>query len=740
MPDPAIANLTAALRAAAQASRQRRALVLAGPAAWCLDAARLALADPSTRGLTAWLTARPIPEPHLPLRAGGQLLGGESDTLVYDAHGGLDPDSLGAALGALRGGGLLILLTPDLDTWANLPDPLAIPSPPPPRGRPDWAARLVRRLVRVLAEAPGVTLVRPDRPLPAPAQVQSQPRDPDAPDADPRTPDQSRAIAAILKTARGRARRPLVLTSDRGRGKSSALGLAAADLLAEGGARILVTAPRHAAVGPVFAHAARRLHDLGVQPQVGPGSLDLGAAWLHFQPPDALAQAGPTADLLLVDEAAGIPAPLLEALLRRYPRLVFASTVHGYEGTGRGFEVRFRKTLDRLTPDWRALTLTTPIRWAADDPIEALASRALLLDAAPAADADLALASPSTSVWACLDRDALAEDEPRLRELFGLLVLAHYQTSPADLGHLLDAPGIRVYALHHQGHIVATALGALEGGLPPNLAAAVFAGRRRPRGHLLPQTLCAHAGIEEAPALTYLRLVRIAVHPAVQGRGLGRALLAGVRAHAADLGLDLIGASFGASTDLIGFWRRCGLPPVHIGTSRNAASGAHAAVVLAGISPAGTDLADLARRRLSAALPTLLAGPLRDLEPSLALALLNDPGGAVPPAPIDAHAWRALAAFGHANRPYEAVIAPLAQLAAAGLCRGVLTPDGGEAQALIAAVLQHRPLTEVAALTGETGRGGVIARLRAATRTLLSALAPADLAGYLRDLSEGASD
>jgi tRNA(Met) cytidine acetyltransferase len=213
-----------------------------------------------------------------------------------------------------------------------------------------------------------------------------------------------------------------------------------------------------------------------------------------------------------------------------------------------------------------------------------------------------------------------------------------------------------------------------------------------------------------------------------------------VRAHAAELGLDLIGASFGASIDLIGFWHRCGLPPVHIGTSRNAASGAHAAVVLAGISPRGLDLAEVARRRLSAALPTLLAGPLRDLEPGLALALLDHPDGAVLPLPMDAHAWRALAAFGHANRPYEAVIAPLAQLAATGLARGVLTPDGGEAQALVAAVLQHRPLTEVATLTGETGRAGVITRLRAATRTLLSALAPAHLAGYLRDLSEGASD
>jgi len=61
-----------------------------------------------------------------------------------------------------------------------------------------------------------------------------------------------------------------------------------------------------------------------------------------------------------------------------------------------------------------------------------------LLDAAPAPDPILTAASPASSTFACVDRDALAGDEPRLRELFGLLVLAHYQTRPADLRHLLD--------------------------------------------------------------------------------------------------------------------------------------------------------------------------------------------------------------------------------------------------------------------------------------------------------------
>jgi tRNA(Met) cytidine acetyltransferase len=724
----AISDLAQALRAQAGVARQRRALVLSGSPAWTLQTA-LTVLGAASPGEALWLTNRNLPERHLPVTAGGRLLGVELDTLIYDAHSGLDPDGLGAALGALRGGGLLVLLAPDLDAWPAMPDPLAggraclaATAAGPPR-RP---SRMTLRLARVLTRAAGVALIREGQPPPGPPPV--PPARPDSPalGGDLTTPDQRRAIAAIVETARGRARRPLVLTSDRGRGKSSALGLAAAKLLAAGETHILVTAPRHAAVAPVFAHAGRTLP----QAQAAPGSLRLGGAVLRFLPPDYLAREHPAADLVLVDEAAGIPAPLLEVLLHRYPRVIFSTTVHGYEGTGRGFEVRFRRTLDRLTPGWRELTMTAPIRWADGDPVESLASRALLLDATPTADTLLADAAPATCRFARLDRDALAMDEPRLRELFGLLVLAHYQTRPADLRHLLDGPDLRLYALMHRGHVAATALAAVEGRLDHDLGVAVFAGRRRPHGHLLPQTLSAHAGIGEATGLGFLRLVRIAVHPAAQGRGLGRALLEGTSADARTLGLDLLGASFGATEDLLRFWRRCGLPPAHIGTSRNAASGAHAAVVLAGISRAGEALADIARRRLAERLPGILAGPLRALEPGIALGLLTTAGAVAPT--LDPRAWRELAAFAHAARPYESVIVPLGWLAAAGLSLEPLPLTEEQGQTLVAAALQHRDLGAVARLTGASGRAEVIANLRAATQCLLEQMAPPDLADYVR--------
>jgi tRNA(Met) cytidine acetyltransferase len=270
---------------------------------------------------------------------------------------------------------------------------------------------------------------------------------------------------------------------------------------------------------------------------------------------------------------------------------------------------------------------------------------------------------------------------------------------------------------------VATAVVAIEGRLDPELSRAVFEGRRRPRGHLLPQTLCAHAGLAEAPSLGYARIVRIAVHPAVRRRGLARRLLEAITSDAEALGLDLIGASFGADPGLLRFWTRCGLAPAHLGTSRNAASGMHAAIVLRPLTPAGRVLLELARDRLGERLPTLLAGPLRTLEPVIAAAML---AGTATQVRISADEIRELAAFAEAQRPFEASLPLLVRLASAhlgeALTRDVLSET--ELELVIARVLQHRGWGEPASgLTPSEGRAPDITRLRQTTGRLLALLA-----------------
>jgi len=398
-------------------------------------------------------------------------------------------------------------------------------------------------------------------------------------------------------------------------------------------------------------------------------------------------------------------------LLRLYGRIAFATTVHGYEGTGRGFEIRFRRHLERIAPGWREVRLEYPIRYAPDDPLEAFAARGLLLDAEPAPFSEVAEAWPDTCRFERLDRGTLARDDLVLSQVFGLLVLAHYQTRPMDLRHLLDGPNMEVFVLGHEGRIVATALVAMEGGLDTNLAQEIFAGRRRPRGHLLPQTLCAHAGLFEATRLRFARIVRIAVHPAAQGRGLGRSLINGILRDDWTADADLVGASFGATLDLLDFWRHCNFTPVHIGTARNAATGAHAAVVLRSRTTDGARLKDAAEKRLGERLNVLLAGPLRDIEPGIAASLL----AAVPAADHEPNAdERAeIESFAFGLRPYESALPPLTRLLASRLGKvqagGML--EDRERDALIGTILQHRDWSTVAEMTGVTGRAAVVSLL-----------------------------
>jgi len=65
-------------------------------------------------------------------------------------------------------------------------------------------------------------------------------------------------------------------------------------------------------------------------------------------------------DLVLIDEAASIPLPLLESFIKQHSRMIFATTEHGYEGSGRGFALRFKKILNEFCPQWKSARLETP--------------------------------------------------------------------------------------------------------------------------------------------------------------------------------------------------------------------------------------------------------------------------------------------------------------------------------------------------------------------------------------------
>lgn len=647
----------------------------------------------------------PGPDPVVP--------GGETDVLVVDGFGGFDPDAFGRAVGTVRGGGILVFLTPPLERWSTHADPqmrrLQVALYP----APDSGGRYVARLARVLAGSRDLTLVRqgdavPDL-VPSPrAGAHARTR------AQAANAEQARAIEAVVHVVTGHRRRPLVLTSDRGRGKSAAFGLAAAELLKMRCTRILVTAPHRASVETLFAHALCALPGATAVR----GSLVWQSRELSFIPPDLLLAELPDADLLLVDEAAAIPSAMLHGLLARYSRIAFATTVHGYEGTGRGFAVRFNEVLARETPGWVALGLHTPVRWPAHDPVERLAFRLLLLDAVPADDERVADTLSGQCRSERLDRDALAADEGLLAQLFGLLVLAHYRTRPFDLRHLLDGPNVEIHAMRRDDAVVATACTAREGGFGRDVLEPILLGESRPHGHLLPEALSAHLGLADAPTLRCARVLRIAVHPAARRRGVGTALLRALVEQARADGIDYLGASFGATPELLRFWSNCEFVPVRLSVKQGTASGEHSVLMLRGLTAQGMELIQSARERFARQFPAQLNDVFAEVEPALVLAVLRlsvrDERGA-----LNAADWRDLYAFAHGRRQYESCIAPLRELVLAKFAGGDPGLEPAEAAVMVARVLQGHNWARTARRAGLSGRTEVLELMRRVARRWL---------------------
>lgn len=679
---------SSALRRALAHSGERRLIWLEGEEADCI-----ARAEPLLGELIFWLGEGPAQHGPLPAAKALQRLGQECDTLVFNAFSGFHPDAFGALAGTLRAGGLLLLLTPPRGEWPAYPDPdrLRLVAQPEDAGRAGHG--FIARLTRLLAGG--------DPALSSTLSEEGAPWQPLGP-ARPLSADQANALPAIHKVLHGHRRRPLVLSADRGRGKSALLGLAAADLLRQDPTlQIVVTAPSQSTVNTLFAHAAKALT---ATPEL--------LAGLSYVSPDRLVQGALQPDLLLVDEAAAIPTPLLEAMLARHSRIVFATTEHGYEGTGRGFHLRFKRVLDRQTPDWQELHLSEPIRWSQHDPLEPLVFRLLGLDA------DVLSPSPPVSPrWRQIGQDALAEDEALLNQLFGLLVLAHYQTSPSDLRSLLESPDLDIHLLEQEQSLLGVALVAREGKIASALAQDIWAGRRRPRGHLLPQSLLAHAGFMTAGERSYARVMRIAIHPSLHRHGLGSLLLTELEAYYRAQGLDYLGSAFSASADLLPFWRKAGLTALRIGLQRDAASGSHAALLLKALkTELGSEL-DQWRQRFVRQLPTLLAGELKGLDTELVWQCLRGDGGA-DAAELDEFERLELSCFAHHHKPFELCQSSLQRwLANHVAVLDELMP--AERQLLISTIWQYAPWAELASALKLAGKPALIKSLRTLVARLL---------------------
>jgi tRNA(Met) cytidine acetyltransferase len=707
-----IEDLATALVTEARRANERRVLVLSGEGETPVEAARAALtaADVPPAETTAVGPVADLPGEALSLRDAGALLGETRSVVVLDCRRTFRPNALGRVVGAVDGGGLLVVLTPPLASWGDRSDGFDEWLAVPPFTEADVTGRVRRRVAALARVHPGVGIVDVDEgrierdgltdPPPRVAsptpEVPADRRFPSALYEACLTQDQVQAVAAF-EDINENAPAALVLEADRGRGKSSAAGLAAG-ALADAGAGVIVTAPGYRNAREVLVRVAEALESLGYDATIDggddPRDLVTTAGSVEFVSPERATDRAPSADVLIVDEAAGFPVSRLAAFLRA-PSVAFVTTVQGYEGAGRGFSVRFRDRLGDADHAVTDVSLTAPIRYADTDPVEPWAFRSLLLDASPAVTPLVTEATPATSTYESLEPDALLADEHLLRETFGLLVLAHYRTEPDDLARLLDAPNVSARALLHDGHVASVALLAREGNLQGELRADMYEGDRV-RGNMIPDVLTTQLRDESAGVPVGQRVLRIATHPAVRNRGLGSHLVSEIRDEHREA-VDWLGVGFGATSALVDFWAANGFRTVHCSTTRNDESGEYSAIMLDPCSNAGDALFARHTDWFLDRITSVLTDALDDLDPAVTRAVLRATAGE-PAVDLSPAEWRLVAGVPGGAGTIDTDPGPFRELVLRHLVAPAdgVTLDARIEQVLVAKLLQARHWDDVA--------------------------------------------
>ena len=247
------------------------------------------------------------------------------------------------------------------------------------------------------------------------------------------------------------------------------------------------------------------------------------------------------------------------------PYLVFmASTISGYEGTGRSLSLKLIKQLreqsragviptgttgievdrtngkvsrekDSVFQGGRTLkeiTLAEPIRYAQGDEVEKWLNTLLCLDVTVPKGSAQGFPDPTQCQLLNVNRDTLFSFHPVserfLRQMIALYVASHYKNSPDDLQLMSDAPAHELFVL--------TPPITEGGGLPEPLCVVqvCFEGKisrqsvvnslsrgQRPAGDLIPWLVSQQFQDDEFASLSGARVVRIATNPDYVSKGYG---------------------------------------------------------------------------------------------------------------------------------------------------------------------------------------------------------------------------
>ena len=486
------------------------------------------------------------------------LLGQEFEHILFDGRNGIHLEALAIAAGTLKMGGMLCLVLSDWENLSQQPDQDSL------RWNGNQSVIATPNFIyhfKHCIERYHFPILREESAVEFSPVFYSNEHHKNA------TLAQQQIIDNILKAEQD----IYFLTAKRGRGKSALLGMLSNQIQAS----VYLTAPNKNAIHSVIEFSEREIEfiapdELAIRLQNEPEFSQ--SAWL------------------LVDEAAMIPLPLLQEYSQYFQYIVFSTTIHSYEGTGRGFELKFKRKINRT---FQHFELKQPLRWQENDPLEHFIDDLLLLNAE-----DEFQQFPFQPHLPYQIREV--QKPHHIAEFYGLMTLAHYRTSPLDLRRLLDGENQRFYFAEYQQNLLGAIWALEEGNMADDeLIIQIQQGKRRPKGNLVPQALCFHENLSEACKLRSLRISRIAVQPNWQKQGIGRNLMKFME----NSEVDFLSVSFGYTDELTKFWQKCGFVLVHLGEHQEASSGCYSAIALKGLSKEGLALVERAYNQFQRNIP-----------------------------------------------------------------------------------------------------------------------------------------
>ena len=555
----------------------RQLLVFSGQEQWAIEST-LNLLNQYCSNNILWVGNGQVEQQQIEIKNYRAKLGHEYDHVILNSYSGFRANAVMALSGTIKAQGLMIIICPELSKWPSYADPEH-------KNRISFGYQekikgsfFIQYLTSCIKADSSVAILTADGFSGESYQVAIPPQE-------TQYAEQNIAVESICKVALGHRNRPLVLTADRGRGKSSSLGIAAAKLMQSTTKTLWLSAPRIQNVEQVFKQIRRLLPDAIFTKNV----VTYQSSSLTFKPVDRLLLDNNTVDLLLVDEASAIPVHLLSELAKKYSRIVYSSTVHGYEGSGRGFEMRFLKRLKQLKPNFKHLNLQQPIRWHHQDHLEQFWFKTMFQGDMP----NLHLNEPTDNLinYCHISKSQLLDNKSLLSNIFSLLIEAHYQTSQDDLQRLLDAPEMECFIVTKGSTLLGVAQIVEEGGEPlTKIADKISDCSRRVKGHLVAQNIASSYNNSLFLEARQWRISRIAIAPTVQNQGLGQLLVDFVEQQAIQKNIKFLTTSFGCNSQILNFWNKCKFLLIKLGAKPEVSSGEHSGICIKPLSSAALDI------------------------------------------------------------------------------------------------------------------------------------------------------